>query len=163
LDLEKHAETGNLINQSQNHALSDSTDKILTLQGVGWVTRTIINNATITLYIKHYKDEEGAEHIDIETTLTGGLTASPEDRTLDWTWRNADNNLFGSIIGRSRRIPVADITDEYLNSGWLPDVSRDGAIEAYAEADKEKNSHSWKSDMVSGSGRYGSCTPHVLT
>jgi hypothetical protein len=66
--------------------LSDDTDKILALQGVSWVTRRIlIAIATITLDIKHYKDDEGVEHIDIEQTLTGGITASPEYRTLDWT------------------------------------------------------------------------------
>jgi len=134
----------------QNHSLSDDIDKILTLQGVGWVTRTIIHNATITLHIKHYRDGEGTEHIDIEQTLTGGITASPELRTLDWTLRKSDHSLFGSIIGESRRIPVADVTDGFLKSGWLPDVSRDDAIQAYAEADKEKNSYSWKSDMVWG-------------
>lgn len=53
------------------------------------------------------------------------------------------------MIAKSRRIPVTDITDGYLKSDWLPDVSRDGAIEAYAESDREKNSHAWKSDMVS--------------
>jgi hypothetical protein len=75
-----------LIDLSQNHTLSDSVDKILTLQGISWVTRKIINNATITLDIKHYKDDEGAEHIDIIQTLTGGITSSPEYRTLTWTW-----------------------------------------------------------------------------
>ena len=134
----------------QNHSLSDDTDKILTLQGVSWVTRKIINNATITLHIKQYKDDEGVEHIDIEQTVTGGITASPEKRTLDWTPRKSEHSLFGFIIGKARRIPITDVTDGYLNSGWLPDVSRDGAIQAFAEADKEKNSHSWKSDMVSG-------------
>ena len=165
MDLEQQAEIRHLINLSQNRALSDteSTDRILTLQGVGWVTRKIVNTATITLYIKHYKDEEGVEHIDTKRIITGGITASPEKKTLDWTWRNGDNNLFGSTIGRARRIPVADITDEYLKSGWLPEVSRDGAIEVYGETDKEKNSLSWKSDVVSGSSRYESWTSHVLT
>jgi len=134
----------------QNHSLSDDTDQILSLQGVGWVTRKIIKSATITLHIKHYKSDQGVEHIDIEQTLTGGLTASPEDRTLDWTLRKVDNSLFGAAIAKSRRIPVAEITDEYLKQGWLPDVSRDGAIEAYAESDKEKNSHTWKSNMIWG-------------
>jgi hypothetical protein len=132
----------------QNHTLSDDTDKILTLQGVGWAKRKIINNATITLHIKHYTDNQSAEHIDIEQTLTGGITASPELRTLDWTWREVDHSIFGATIGRSRRIPLADVTDEYLKSGWVPDVSRDGAIQVYAESDK-KNPHTWKSDMVS--------------
>ena len=121
------------------------------MQGVsGLPTRKILSSATLTLYIEHCKNEY-AEQIDIEQTLTGGISASPEDWTLDWTLRKSDNNIFGSTIGRARRIPVADITDEYLKSGWLPDVYQDGAIESYAEADKEKNSHSWKTDMVSGS------------
>lgn len=134
----------------QNRSLSDDTDKILAFQGVSWVTRKIINNATITLSIKHTKDDQGVEHINIETTLTGGITASPEPRTLDWTFRSVDHNLFGATLSRSRRLPVADITDDYLKQGWLPDVSRDGAIEAYAKADKEKNSHTWESDMIWG-------------
>ena len=138
-------------------------DKILTLQGVSWFKRKIITTATITLYIKHYKDKESVEHIDIEQTATGGITATPELRTLDWTLRSVENNIFGPTVGRSRRTPIADVTDEYLNNGWLSDVSRDGAIEAYAEADKEKNSNTWKSTMVSGSSRYESWTSHVLT
>ena len=123
------------------------------MQGVGWATRKIINVATITLHITQYKDGEGVEHIDIEQSLTGGITASPEYRTLDWTPRKTEHSLFGFIIGKSRRNPVAEVTDEYLKSGWLPDVSRDGAIQAYAEADKEKNPHSWESDMVRESTR----------
>lgn len=113
------------------------------------MTRRLISTATITLDIKHYKDEGDVEHIDIEQTLTGGIAVSPEQRTLTWTWKKVDHSLFGATVARSRRIPIADVTDKYLNTGWLPDVSRDGAIQAYAEADKEKNSHSWKSDMVS--------------
>jgi len=133
-----------------NQKLSDSTDKILALQGVGWVTRKIINSATITLYIKHYKDDSGVEHIDIAQTITGGVSVSPENRALDWTLRKGDHSLFGASISRARRVALADVTDEYLNSGWLPEVSRDGGVEAYAEADKEKNSYSWKSNMVWG-------------
>lgn len=125
---------------------------MLALQGVGWATRLVIRNATITLHINHYKDPQGEEHIDIEQTLTGGITTSPELRTLDWTPREVDHSLFGSIIGKSRRIPVSEVTDEYLKNGWLPDVSRDGAIEAFAESDKAKNPHDWKLDMVSGFG-----------
>jgi hypothetical protein len=119
------------------------------LQGVTWATRKIISHATITLQIKHYKDDHGIEHIDIAQTLTGGVAASPESRTLDWTPRKVDNSLFGATVSKSRRISVAEIADGYLKDGWLPDVSRDGAIEAYAESDKEKNPHTWKSNMVS--------------
>jgi hypothetical protein len=40
---------------------------------VPWWKRIIINRATITLDVKHYKDDGGIEHIDIDQTLTGGL------------------------------------------------------------------------------------------
>lgn len=133
------------------------------MQGVGWLSRKIIRSSTITLFVKHYKDDEGVEHIDIEQTITGGLKGPPEYRTLNWTLHKLDHNLFGPIIGRSRRVPVVEITDGYLNSGWLPDVSRDDAIQSYAEADEEKNSNSWKTDMVSKFSPYESCIPHALT
>jgi hypothetical protein len=58
-------------------------DKILQLQGVSWFKRTAIANATITLYVKHYKDDEGVEHIDIDQALTGGIGGSTELRSLD--------------------------------------------------------------------------------
>ena len=133
------------------------------MQGIGWLTRKIIKSATITLFVKHYKDDEGAEHIDIEQTVTGGISGPPEYRTLNWTSHKMDHSLFGAIIARSRRIAVAEVTDEYLNSGWLPDVSRDGVIQSSGEADEEKNPYHWKSDVVSKFGPYESCAPHVLT
>lgn len=43
------------------------------LQGVPWYTRTVISVATISLAVKHYKDDENLEHIDIDQTLTGGI------------------------------------------------------------------------------------------
>lgn len=38
-----------------------------------WWKRRIIGAATITLDVKHYKDETGIENIDIKQTLTGGI------------------------------------------------------------------------------------------
>ena len=102
------------------------------------------------------------EHIDIAQTTTGGVSVSPENRALDWTLRKSDHGLFGATINRTRRLALADVTDEYLNSGWLPEVSRDGAIEAYGKADKEKSSYSWISDMVSELSGFESWTSHVL-
>ena len=51
---------------SQNKTLSDPrTDTILQLQGVGWLKRKAISLGTVTLDIKHYKDDDGVEHIDL--------------------------------------------------------------------------------------------------
>jgi len=120
--------------------------------------RRIIKSTTITLFVKHYKDDEGVERIDVKQTITGGISGPPEYRTLNWTSHNLDHSLFGAVVARSRRIPVAEVTDEYLSSDWLPDVSRDGAIQSYGEADEEKNPYQWKSDMVSEFGPCESCT-----
>ncbi len=39
-----------------------------------WWKRKVIGAATVTLDVKHYKDEEGIENIDISQTLTGGIS-----------------------------------------------------------------------------------------
>jgi hypothetical protein len=46
--------------------MSGDTDTILKLQGISWVKRTAISMATVTLAIKHYKNDEGVEKIDID-------------------------------------------------------------------------------------------------
>ena len=56
-----------------NKTLSDDSDAILALQGVGWFMRKTLRLATITLSIKHYKDESGVEKIDIDQTISGGI------------------------------------------------------------------------------------------
>ncbi|KAG6818054.1 hypothetical protein H0H87_009209 [Tephrocybe sp. NHM501043] len=49
-----------------NKSISDNfTDEILRLQGVSWWKRKAISVGTVTLKIKHYK-EDGDEHIDID-------------------------------------------------------------------------------------------------
>ena len=81
----------------QNKNLSDSTDRILQLQGVGWFKRNVIGLSTITLFVKHYKDTEGIEHIDIDQTVTGGIPGTSENRILDWVERHKEDGLFGYV------------------------------------------------------------------
>ena len=106
------------LNISQNKTLSDDTDEILRLQGVSWFTRRAIALSTITLYVRHYKDDDGVEHIDIDQTLTG-IPGTSENRILDWTFREHDDYLFGSVLGKTRRANVDEIENEYLKEGWL--------------------------------------------
>jgi hypothetical protein len=127
----------------QNKTLSDSTDRILELQGVGWLTRKAINLSSLTLDIKHYKDDNGVEHIDIEPTLTGGIAASKEPRTLDWTFRERDDKIFGAVLAKSRRTKVEDIDEPYLQQNWSPDTIEHHAIEAFAESDTSKTGREW--------------------
>jgi len=135
-----------------NKTLSDSdkTDEILRLQGVGWWMRRAIGLATITLYVKHYKDESGVEHIDIDQRLTGGIAGTFEKRTLDWTFREHNDSLFGAVLGKSRRVKLDEIDDEFLRKGWLPDTEKHGAINAYAKSDTPKSGTKWTANQIWG-------------
>ena len=126
------------------------------------MTRKFIHNTTITVHIKHDKDDEGVEHVDFEPILPGGLAGPLDHMALDWTLRKIEQKPFGFVITKIRRIPITDVTDEYLNSGWLPDVSRDGVIERHVEPDKERNSYSWKSHTVSPWVVYSSCVDVMM-
>lgn len=81
----------------QNKDLSDDSDEILRLQGISWWMRKVIANITLTLYIKHYKDDDGVEHIDIRQVGTGGFEGNKEDRMLDWTDRATEDPVFGPV------------------------------------------------------------------
>lgn len=53
------------------------------LKGMSWFMRKLIASVTITLYVKHYKDDDGVEHIDIEQIGTGGFKGNFEPRQID--------------------------------------------------------------------------------
>lgn len=104
---------------NQNKSLSDSADPALALQGVGWLTRKAIGLATVTLHIKEYVDEAGVTHVDIQQTATGGVKGTAENRTLDDTFREHSDWLFGSVKGRTGWVASkAEIADEFLQKGW---------------------------------------------
>ena len=131
----------------QNKELSDDTDGILSMQGIGWFIRSAISIGVITIYVKHYKDENGIEHVDMDRSLAG-LPGTTEKRELDWTDREHYDNVFGALVGKSRRRNVADIEDQYLKSGWLPDTVEHGVIASSIQSDTEKSGYSWSSEEV---------------
>ncbi|KAF2146600.1 uncharacterized protein K452DRAFT_355080 [Aplosporella prunicola CBS 121167] len=126
-----------------NKTLSGDSDAVLALQGVGWLTRTAIGLATITLHLKQYKDDAGTERIDIDQTLTGGIRGTREERALNWQWREHSDQIFGHVRGRSRRVAIGAlsgeeknaITDEdiaFMRDGWSEDIVQGGElIETY--------------------------------
>ncbi|KAI5123553.1 hypothetical protein M0805_003372 [Coniferiporia weirii] len=132
-----------------NKTLSDDTDKILALQGIGWAKRRIIRMLTITLYVKHYKDDEGKEHVDIYQAA-GSVDENFEQRTLDWTERAVEDKTFGPVVGKSRKIKVEDIEDDWQKDGWLSDTLEQGAIEAHTESDTPKSGRTWIANQVWG-------------
>lgn len=102
--------------------LSDDISPTLELQGISWLTRKAIGMASVNLHIKQYEDEDGKQHIDIEQTATGGLKGTAEERTLDNTWREHKDWLFGRARGRSQL--VSEIPEDsgdaaaFLKTNW---------------------------------------------
>ena len=67
---------------------------------------------------------------------------------MDWTFRENSDYLFGPVLGRSRRVRLDEIDDEFLRKGWLPDTVEHGAINAYAKSDTPKSNRTWFADQV---------------
>ncbi|KAF8898892.1 hypothetical protein BD779DRAFT_45380 [Infundibulicybe gibba] len=134
---------------SMNKSLSGDTDEILTLQGVGWLKRKAVSAATVTLHVKHYKDDAGIEHIDINQLVAGGISGTTESRTLDWAERENEDHLFGAVKGKSRRVKVEELGETYLKEGWTGDTIEHGLVQSYAESNTLKNKISWTANQVS--------------
>ncbi|KAJ6505804.1 hypothetical protein C8R47DRAFT_1037755 [Mycena vitilis] len=128
---------------AMNKTLSGDTDKILTLQDVGFLKRKVIAAATVTLDIKHYKDDAGVEKIDIDQTLTGGFPVPKEERTLSWTERSDKDDLFGHVIGKTRRCQVAELDEEFLKKNWTPDTLEHGVVQFLVKSDTPKSNTTW--------------------
>jgi len=134
-----------------NKTLSDQrTDTILQLQGVSWLKRQAINFSTVSLSIKHYKDEDGVEHIDIDQTLTGGIPGTTERRTLWWKEREHEDHIFGHVIGRSRRVKAEELDVAFLQGDWTPDTLEHGLIQSYVESNTPKSGTTWIANQTWG-------------
>lgn len=112
------------------------------------MTRKIIAVATITLDIRHYRDDNAMEHIDIDQTLTGGISGTSERRILDWTMRSREDHIFGAVLGKSRRIKIEDIDEPYLKKDWSLDTIEHHAVQAYVESDTPKSKTTWTVTQV---------------
>ncbi|KAF9229134.1 hypothetical protein BS17DRAFT_771080 [Gyrodon lividus] len=143
-----------------NKSLSGSVDEILRLQGVSWFKRRAISMFTLTLSVRHTTDVAGVEHIDIDQTLSGGIPGTSEGRILDWQERDEDDDIFGTVIGKSRRIAVKEVTDEFLKRDWTRDTIDDGVVLAVAWSNPKKNKLTWRAEqtwgfsVVNGERRY---------
>ncbi|KAJ7092578.1 hypothetical protein C8R44DRAFT_891035 [Mycena epipterygia] len=133
-----------------NKGMSGDTDRILTLQGVGWLKRKAISLGTVTLDIKHYKDDGGVEHVDIDQTLTGGIPGTREERILSWTERENEDHLFGAVIGKTRRVQASELEEEFLKKDWTADTLEHGLIESYVYSDTPKSGTTWIADQTWG-------------
>ncbi|KAG6041552.1 hypothetical protein E4U41_003568 [Claviceps citrina] len=135
-----------------NYDLSESSDPALAIQGIGYVIRTAISYATISIAVNQYEavpkpPNESAvpvTHIDI-TQSASGLTSTQENRCVDDTPREHTDWLFGTVRGRTKWVGLDDIGDTYLKSGW--EVEGDGR---FIWSHVESCDAGWTADQVWG-------------
>ncbi|KAE8351919.1 hypothetical protein BDV28DRAFT_10240 [Aspergillus coremiiformis] len=89
---------------TMDKTISDPTESILALQGMGYLKRKVIGLATITLQIHHYADENDPKllHSNIDQVVTGGIKGTTEHRISDWEPREHEDHVFGKVRGQSR-------------------------------------------------------------
>lgn len=136
----------------QNKTLSDDTDPVLALQGIGWWTRKAIALATITLHVKQYAGEDGIIHIDIDQTATGGIKGTTELRELDWEEREHEDHIFGKLKGRSRWVSLDQVNDAWAKEGWLTGDKEKGGPEGqlFMESYVDQQEKGWQGDQIWG-------------
>ncbi|KAH7257320.1 hypothetical protein BKA59DRAFT_103657 [Fusarium tricinctum] len=150
-----------------NKTLSDSSEPILSLQGIGYITRKGIGMATITIDVNQYSAPPKAPntstdvvtHIDI-TQSASGLTSTQENRCLDFNDREHSDWLFGNVKGRSRFVTLDEVEDDFLKQGWL--VEGEGKfVQSIAESldNGWVATQIWGFEEVKGERRY---VRHVL-
>ncbi|EUC36018.1 hypothetical protein COCVIDRAFT_94570 [Bipolaris victoriae FI3] len=139
---------------TMNKSESDAFDPVLSLQGIGWLTRKAIGAATLTQYL-YQSTVDGSDgvpttHIKVDQFLTGGLKGSPENRTLDWAYREHSDLIFGVIKGRSRYSTLQKFQEEsketgatdedikYLIEGWLNESQEGDVIESFTSSAANK-------------------------
>ncbi|KAL1603917.1 hypothetical protein SLS60_005509 [Paraconiothyrium brasiliense] len=138
-----------------NKTHSDSTEPVLALQGIGWMTRKALGLATVTLHTKQYlktpDDNPSAGeviHIDIDQFATGGVKGTSEHRALDWKYRPHSDWLFGDLQGRSRLTTLEAVRKEakeiggttqkdaeYVTEGFLEETEKGETIESFVDND----------------------------
>ncbi|KAG5979680.1 hypothetical protein E4U55_004898 [Claviceps digitariae] len=145
-----------------NYDLSESTDPALAIQGIGYVIRTAISYATISLSVTQYdappkppnQSADPVTHIDI-TQSASGLTSTQENRCVDDTVREHTDWLFGTVQGRTKWVSLEDVQDTYLKNGW--EVEGDGKFIWSHVENQEKGwtaDQIWGFQLVGGERRY---------
>ncbi|KAF7310789.1 hypothetical protein HMN09_00621900 [Mycena chlorophos] len=83
-------------------------------------------------------------------TITGGIPGTREERHLTWTERSHNDHLFGYVVGKSRRVNVAELDEDFLKNNWTADTIEHGVIQSYVESDTPKSGTSWIANQTWG-------------
>ena len=111
----------------------------------------------VTQVLRQGTRDNGEYFIDIDQLATGGVKGTTEKRTLDWTYREHSDWLFGDLKGKSRWSSFKQVLEDakdketneqddakWLTEGWLPETSDGEVVEAYVES----NNKGWTSRQV---------------
>ncbi|KAJ7642236.1 hypothetical protein FB45DRAFT_902078 [Roridomyces roridus] len=142
-----------------NKKLCGDINKVLVVQGIGFITRKAISVGRITTIIKHYKDAAGVEQLEIDSAIVGGITVSKEHRIVDGQARPSEDLLFGPIVTTARRAQPADLTIPFLKDGWTAETLQNGVIHVeIASGLANKNNwtmnQTWGMQEINGERRY---------
>jgi hypothetical protein len=136
----------------QNKQESDPFDQVLALQGIGWILRKAIGVMPVTLVIKEYTDDKGADHIDIEQPGAAGIKGTTERRIITDEWQEHEDHIFGRVRGRSKWSKISELTDDdkadeaHLKSKW-DKATQDGDI---LDNHVESQGNGWVGRLVWG-------------
>ncbi|KAJ3530261.1 hypothetical protein NMY22_g8646 [Coprinellus aureogranulatus] len=140
----------------------DPADERTPSQGIGWIKRKAISIGTITLTFKHFIDDKGVEHFDIDNHLTGGIPGSQEKRPVDGVERPRSDMHFGPQLFYTKRRAPNDVDglSHFLKNGWTKDTLENGLLETEIKSDTAKSGtkwsekHTWGIEEVNGERRF---------
>ncbi|KAL6415868.1 hypothetical protein AUP68_00073 [Ilyonectria robusta] len=135
-----------------NKEFSDSPEPVLSLQGIGYLTRKGICMSTIHIEMKQFtapplppsKETDPVTHIN--TTQSSSLNSTQEDRCFDNIMRDHSDWIFGAVKGLSRWVSLDEIEDEFLKKDWLVEGEGKTLIFNYAES----QGNGWDATQVWG-------------
>jgi len=87
--------------------LSDDIDPVMSLQGVGWLIRKAMGNASLTLTVTH-NTAASPPTLEIAQSATGMPSPPPDTRVLNWTAIARKTPLFGEETRQTRMVSSAN-------------------------------------------------------
>ncbi|KAB5578100.1 hypothetical protein GE09DRAFT_1088505 [Coniochaeta sp. 2T2.1] len=111
-----------------NKQLSDNTESLLALQGIGWAIRKLMVNLPVGVNIKSFLGEDGIYVVDVENTIGGGIYSTKEHRVLDWVPVEGVNANFGKLKVRNGWSALEEINDDFLKFELEKGHDRDDVI-----------------------------------
>ncbi|KAJ3793525.1 hypothetical protein GGU11DRAFT_850258 [Lentinula aff. detonsa] len=143
---------------SINKTLSHPPEEILELQGVALLKRKAMGAATLTVTVKHNKNDSGEECLSLEQTIAGFDLGEPEVKVLNWVEQTRDTKLIGTVVTKAKRVKVDEVENAYLKEEWSADTLENGCILVHVAP---AGTESWSAEQTWGIGEVNGERRHV--